>query len=77
MNQNEDDDRLLEEVRRTAVRVLVGLVAVLLVLDRFGPTFFPGYVALGEAALGLILGTVTVLIVGQGIDIYRRNGSGK
>lgn len=77
MNQNEDDDRLLEEVRRMAVRVFVGLVVVLVVLDRFGPTVFPEYVGLGEATLGLLLGTVTVLIVGQGIDIYRRNGSGK
>lgn len=77
MNPFDEDDRLLEEVRRTAVRVLVGLVVVLLIFDRVGPIFSEDYVALGEAALGLLLGAVTVLIVGQGIDFYRKNGNGK
>lgn len=77
MNPFDEDDRLLEEVRRMAVRVLVGLIVVLLVLDRVGPIFSDQYVGLGEAALGLLLGAVTVLIVGQGIDFYRRDGNGK
>lgn len=77
MNPFDEDDRLLEEVRRMAVRVLVGLVVVLLIFDRVGPIFSRDYVGLGEAALGLLLGAVTVLIVGQGIDFYRKNGNDK
>lgn len=74
MDPFDENDRLLEEVRRTAVRVLVGLIVVIVLLDRFVPIFAPGYVGLGDAALGLLLGAVTVLIVGQSIDILRRNG---
>ena len=70
----DENDRLLEEVRRTAVRVLVGLIVVIVFLDRFVPIFTPAYVGLGDAALGLLLGAVTVLIVGQGIDVLKRNG---
>lgn len=65
-------EQVLLQVRKIAAYVFTGLVVFLLIADRVGPIISPDYEPLGDAALGLVLGALTVLIVGQSIDWLRR-----
>lgn len=44
------------------------LVTFVVVADRFAPIFFVNYSPIGDAALGLLLGAMTGLILTEAID---------
>ena len=57
----------IEQARAAALYGFITLVMVVVVLDRFVPAFLQNYEPLGDAALGLLLGAITALIVGEGV----------
>ena len=65
-DENRGPDRV-ERARMVALYGFIVLVVVVVVLDRFAPAFLPNYEPLGDAALGLLLGAITALIVGEGV----------
>jgi hypothetical protein len=68
-----DEDRdLLHFARVIASFTLIGLVIFVVVIDRIGPVLSPGYVGLGDGALGLLLGALFALVGVQGFEAWRK-----
>lgn len=57
----------LEKARLVVIYGFVVLIVGVVILDRIAPALLTGYEPLGDAALGLLLGSVTALIVGEGV----------
>lgn len=63
----EDKNNGIERVKAVAIYGFIALVIFVVVLDRVAPAIIPNYSPLGDAALGLLLGAITALIVGEGV----------
>jgi hypothetical protein len=70
VNGPEDRD-LLRSVRVIASVTILILIVVVVLLDRVGNIISGEYVALGDTALGLLLGALFALIGVQGVDFLR------
>jgi len=55
----------VDRARLVAIYGFIGLVVFVVLADRFAPVLFDEYVPLGDAALGLLLGAISALIVGE------------
>jgi hypothetical protein len=62
-----DKPDTLQRAKLVAIYGFIGLVIVVVIADRVAPALFVGYAPLGDAALGLLLGAITALVVGEGI----------
>jgi len=58
-------------VRVIASVCILSLIIFVVILDRVGSIFTPDYVALGDTALGLLLGALFALVGVQGFDFIR------
>jgi hypothetical protein len=67
-----EDRDVLRLVRVIASIVITCLIAFVVIMDRIGPVLTPEYVALGDTALGLLLGALFALVGVQGVDLIRR-----
>lgn len=65
------DRDLLRSVRVISSLVILGLIVFIVLADRLFPIFTEQYVALGDTALGLLLGALFALVGVQGFDIIR------
>lgn len=57
-----------DKARDAAVYGFIALVVFVVLLDRFAPVLWSEYAPLGDTALGLLLGAITALIVGEGFS---------
>lgn len=64
-----DNDKpdVVQRAKLVAIYGFIALVIVVVLMDRLFPALLPNYSPLGDAALGLLLGSITALIVGEGI----------
>lgn len=65
------DRDLLRSVRVIASICILSLIVFVVILDRVGAIIAPEYVALGDTALGLLLGALFALVGVQGVDFIR------
>lgn len=57
----------IERGKIVAVYGFIGLVCIVTILDRLAPAFLPNYAPLGDTSLGLLLGAITALLIGEGV----------
>lgn len=67
------DRDLLRSVRVIASVCILCLIVLVVIMDRIGGIFDPGYMALGDTALGLLLGALFALVGVQGFELVRGN----
>lgn len=65
------DRDLLRSVRVIASVCILVLIVIVVLVDRVGAIITPEYVALGDTALGLLLGALFALVGVQGVDFLR------
>jgi len=66
-----------DRARLFAIYGFGALISFLVISDRFAPIVFPEYEPIGDTALGLLLGSMTALILTEAIDnIGGRGGKG-
>ena len=65
MDDNKPDR--IEQAKVIAIYGFIALVVAVVLMDRFVPAALEGYEPLGDTSLGLLLGAVTALIIGEGV----------